>query len=361
MKSINNRVQKGLLRAVVHVGRYDQWSNLLLMVCVLLLHLSSVQVSVAEDCEPKRNCDATRDCSLQVDTRSCGHDVTACVPLTHMCTTVHVNDPVCEAAKAAQNQGYAIAKGSCETQKTLEKGDCERVKFQMKKGCELGIDGPFSCTADEVLGQLRTAKQDGLTDFDELSGALTTPFKKAGGQLSWRETACQTTGATGKPYRNSQRSTDGFCTIDVQLISFSVDGHAMPGGTHFIRLEVLPGGKGAQICANRTISTLDKIQFSGPIKIDKHPGQRWLEVHVTDDFGFVNDVPMAEAQTSGGSAGTLEPKAGSTYTIRKGDSLAKIAERAYGKQIWPKIYNANRRIIKYPDLIYPNKVLMLPR
>jgi hypothetical protein len=134
----------------------------------------------------------------------------------------------------------------------------------------------------------------------------------------------------------------------------------MPGGTRFVRLEVLPGGKASQICANRTISTLDKIQFGGPIKIDKHPGQRWLEVHVTDDFGFVTEVPTPQGQTSAGNAGTLEPTAGSTYTIRKGDSLSKIAERAYGKQIWPKIYNANRRTIKYPDLIYPDKVLIVP-
>jgi len=53
-----------------------------------------------------------RDCSLQQDTRNCGHDVLG----------VHVNDPVCEAAKAAQNAGYAAAKASCEASKSTQNG-----------------------------------------------------------------------------------------------------------------------------------------------------------------------------------------------------------------------------------------------
>jgi hypothetical protein len=53
-----------------------------------------------------------RDCSLQQDTRSCGHDIS--LPFNG---NIHVNDPVCESAKAAQNAAYASAKAVCEAAK----------------------------------------------------------------------------------------------------------------------------------------------------------------------------------------------------------------------------------------------------
>lgn len=50
-----------------------------------------------------------------------------------------------------------------------------------------------------------------------------------------------------------------------------------------------------------------------------------------------------------------------TYVVVKGDSLSKIAKREYGDaQKWRQIYEANRDIIKNPDLIYPGQTLRLP-
>jgi phage tail protein X len=236
------------------------------------------------------------------------------------------------------------------------------VKTQQKKACELGLDGPFSCSAGDVLSQLRTAHQDGLTDFAELSGYVTTPFKKLGGQLSWRETACHGSGV-GIPYRNSQRSTDGYCTVDVKLISFVVDGQNKPPGDRFIRLEMPPGGRGSAICANRTISTLDTISFGGPVKIDKHfPGERWLEVHVTDEFDFVqpNAGPKPAAPGTPPGPGVSKPRQPGRYVVVKGDCLSRIAERTYGRQVWRVVYDANHSIIKNPDVIFPGQDLALP-
>jgi nucleoid-associated protein YgaU len=52
---------------------------------------------------------------------------------------------------------------------------------------------------------------------------------------------------------------------------------------------------------------------------------------------------------------------GRTYVVVSGDSLSKIAKREYGDaQKWPKIYEANRNIIKDPDLIYPGQELRIP-
>lgn len=53
--------------------------------------------------------------------------------------------------------------------------------------------------------------------------------------------------------------------------------------------------------------------------------------------------------------------AGRTYTVKSGDSLSKIAQREYGDgSQWKKIHEANRDLIKDPDLIHPGQVLKLP-
>jgi nucleoid-associated protein YgaU len=50
-----------------------------------------------------------------------------------------------------------------------------------------------------------------------------------------------------------------------------------------------------------------------------------------------------------------------TYTVVSGDSLSKIARREYGDaKLWPRIFEANKDIIKNPDLIHPGQVLKIP-
>ena len=74
--------------------------------------------------------------------------------------------------------------------------------------------------------------------------------------------------------------------------------------------------------------------------------------------------------TSGNSSSAPSPVGGAppsdtyseTYTVREGDTLSKIARAHYGKASeWPRVYEANRDIIKDPDLIYPGQELRLPR
>ncbi|MEO0255476.1 MAG: LysM peptidoglycan-binding domain-containing protein [candidate division WOR-3 bacterium] len=53
----------------------------------------------------------------------------------------------------------------------------------------------------------------------------------------------------------------------------------------------------------------------------------------------------------------------SEYEVKKGDFLAKIAEYPfiYGTyKAWPRIWRANRDLIKDPDLIYPGWKLKIP-
>lgn len=45
----------------------------------------------------------------------------------------------------------------------------------------------------------------------------------------------------------------------------------------------------------------------------------------------------------------------------KGDSLSKIAKKYYGDaKKYPVIFEANKPMLKDPDLIYPGQVLRIP-
>jgi nucleoid-associated protein YgaU len=49
------------------------------------------------------------------------------------------------------------------------------------------------------------------------------------------------------------------------------------------------------------------------------------------------------------------------YTVVKGDTLSKIAKQFYGNaNDYPKIFEANKPMLKHPDKIYPGQNLRIP-
>jgi nucleoid-associated protein YgaU len=57
---------------------------------------------------------------------------------------------------------------------------------------------------------------------------------------------------------------------------------------------------------------------------------------------------------------TPEPEA-RFYTVKKGDYLSKIAKEMYGDAMkYPVIFEANKPMLKDPNLIYPGQVLRIP-
>lgn len=49
------------------------------------------------------------------------------------------------------------------------------------------------------------------------------------------------------------------------------------------------------------------------------------------------------------------------YTIIKGDTLSGIAKKFYGNAMaYSKIFDANREVIKDPNLIYPGQKIRIP-
>ena len=82
------------------------------------------------------------------------------------------------------------------------------------------------------------------------------------------------------------------------------------------------------------------------------------------------------SSTKGGSSGTggtadfsdvksgsssTDAFTGTTYVVKSGDSLSKIAKRFYGDGAkWKKIHAANSDKIPNPDLIHPGLELTIP-
>ena len=69
---------------------------------------------------------------------------------------------------------------------------------------------------------------------------------------------------------------------------------------------------------------------------------------------------VTEVKVDGMEAPAPEPEV-EYYTIVSGDSLSKIAKHYYGNAMdYPKLFEANREVIKDPDLIYPGQKIRIP-
>ena len=73
----------------------------------------------------------------------------------------------------------------------------------------------------------------------------------------------------------------------------------------------------------------------------------------------IRDVQADELVLESGEA--ADQKTVNFYTIKKGDTLWAIASEFLGKGArYPEIFEANREVIKDPDLIYPGQQIRIP-
>lgn len=72
--------------------------------------------------------------------------------------------------------------------------------------------------------------------------------------------------------------------------------------------------------------------------------------------GSSSTAPTAPSPSQGGEAKTAR-----TYVVQGGDSLSKIAKKFYGDaNAWKRIFEANKDVVKNPDMIQPGWKLQIP-
>ena len=128
--------------------------------------------------------------------------------------------------------------------------------------------------------------------------------------------------------------------------SFTLPGNTALVAGVTVQLEDFGGWSGKYIIKQADHTVSDSGGYVTKITLRKV-----LAVNISKPNG--GDTGDEEQQTSGG---------GSTYTVKKGDSLWKIAKQLCGSGAdWKKIYEANKDVIGgNPSLIYPGQTFTIP-
>lgn len=98
-----------------------------------------------------------------------------------------------------------------------------------------------------------------------------------------------------------------------------------------------------------------KLHFKGTVPTQDQANKIWDAIKTIPDWR--NEV-VADIQASGAPAsGTAQ----STYTVKPGDTLSKIAKELLGSaNAYHEIFEANRDQLSDPNVIKPGQVLKIP-
>lgn len=96
----------------------------------------------------------------------------------------------------------------------------------------------------------------------------------------------------------------------------------------------------------------DTVTLTGSVKSQEDSEKIALAVGNVEGVSAVdNQLQVAEPQPEG-----------KFYTVKSGDTLSKIAKEVYGDPMkYGIIFEANKPMLKDPDLIYPDQVLRIPQ
>ena len=101
-----------------------------------------------------------------------------------------------------------------------------------------------------------------------------------------------------------------------------------------------------------------KLYFTGTVKNQDEANRIWDAIKTVPDWR--NDI-IGEIKVSGGAAAAGASATASTYTVKSGDTLSKIAKEHLGDaNAYMTIYEANRDQLSDPDKIKPGQVLKIP-
>jgi nucleoid-associated protein YgaU len=100
----------------------------------------------------------------------------------------------------------------------------------------------------------------------------------------------------------------------------------------------------------------EKVTLKGKVDSQAHAEKIALAV------GNVEGVSKVDNQLEVEVPEAAEPEPQATYhTVEKGDTLSKISKEVYGDPMkYSVIFEANKPMLKDPNLIYPGQVLRIP-
>ncbi len=103
----------------------------------------------------------------------------------------------------------------------------------------------------------------------------------------------------------------------------------------------------AKKAAAGPVATAPSAPVAAPPGVEELPFEEdWEEEPLVEEVARPSAVPEKPA---------------TTYTVRKGDTLEKIADKVYGdSKKWRRIFEANRDRLSGPNRIYPGQKLAIP-
>ena len=107
-----------------------------------------------------------------------------------------------------------------------------------------------------------------------------------------------------------------------------------------------------------------KLYFHGTVQTQEEANKIWDAIKTvptwrTDIVADIKPLSTGTAGTTGAAASAAA--AATTYTVKAGDTLSKIAKELLGSaNDYPQIFEANRDQLSDPDKIKPGQVLKIP-
>jgi len=106
-----------------------------------------------------------------------------------------------------------------------------------------------------------------------------------------------------------------------------------------------------------------KLYFKGTVPSQDEANRIWDAIKTVPTWSqeVVADI-KATGQSNAAASGESAPAGSSTYTVKAGDTLSKIAKSVLGNaSAYMDIFNANRDQLTDPDKIQPGQVLKMPQ
>ena len=102
-----------------------------------------------------------------------------------------------------------------------------------------------------------------------------------------------------------------------------------------------------------------KLYFHGTVTSQDEVNKIWDAIKTIPDWR--NEI-VADIKATGAATAAAPAQGGSTYTVKSGDTLSKIAKSLLGDpSAYMDVFNANRDQLSDPNVIRPGQVLKIPQ